>query len=277
MGLGLGVGLSGCMAPNPIGAPLPNPRRNDRYPLDRPLTPMRSALANHAYLELSSRRDDVHAHAGKLRLSPWTLRVDGAVQHPQTFDLDALIRADRLEERPYRVRSDEGWSMTIPWVGMPLSRVLHAVQPLGSARFVRFVSLADPEQMPNLRALPGGDPYHEALTLAEAMHDLTLLAVGAYGRTLIPAAGAPIRLVVPWKYSFKNLKALVHIQVTEEEPPSFWATHAPQHRSWKANVMPRRSGVFAPTVTERLLPTGERVPTRPYNGYGPWVAGLYPP
>lgn len=288
---GLGVaGLSalavGCTAA--AGDPLPptyawdvpsvprNPTYADPGPLRR-ITDERVAATYNNFYEFTTAKDKVWTLAGSLRPRPWTVEVGGRVHQPRTFDLDELLRTMPMEERVYRFRCVEAWSMVVPWIGFPLAKLLDAVEPMGDARFVRFVTLNDPRQMPGIRSQPWYPwPYFEALTMAEARNELAMLAVGIYGHALPNQHGAPIRLVTPWKYGFKNIKSVVKIELTTEQPPTFWNAISAEEYDFMGNVDP---GVPHPRwsqATERVIPTGERIPTLKYNGYAEQVAGLYP-
>ena len=206
---------------------------------------------------------------------PWSVSVDGLVNKPKVFDLDDLVKLAPQEERIYRLRCVEGWSMIIPWVGFPLNALLKQVEPLSSARFVAFQTLLDPSRMPNQKTGVLDWPYVEGLRLDEAMHPLTILATGIYGEALPPQDGAPIRLVVPWKYGFKSIKSIVKISLVAEEPPTTWNIQAPNEYGFYSNVNP---GVSHPRWSQRnehrIGEFGSR-PTLLFNGYAEQVAQLY--
>jgi sulfoxide reductase catalytic subunit YedY len=227
------------------------------------------------FYEFGTGKEDTARLAGTLRTRPWTVRVDGLVAKPRTFDIDTLMRAFPLEERIYRHRCVEAWSMVIPWAGFPLAGLLKQVEPLSSARFVVFETLHDPRQMPGQRTSVLQWPYVEGLRLDEAMHPLTMLAVGLYGQTLPGQNGAPIRLVVPWKYGFKSIKSIVHIRLADRQPPTSWNRYGPGEYGFYANVNPAVSHPRWSQARERRL--GDWFPraTLPFNGYGEEVAGLY--
>ena len=206
---------------------------------------------------------------------PWTIRVDGLCETPTTFGLEELLQLP-IEERVYRFRCVEAWSMVVPWVGFPLRTLLERVSPLFSARFVRLVTLDDASRYPGVRSQDWYPwPYFEGLSMAEALHDLTMLAVGIYGHPLPNQHGAPCRLVVPWKYGYKNIKAIVHIELVESVPATFWNQLVPDEYDFLGNVRPDIPHPRWSQAEEREVPTGRRVPTRPYNGYAAQVAGLY--
>ncbi len=241
---------------------------------DRPLTREAAAARYGNFYEFSSGKR-VWRPARALRPAPWTLEVGGLVARPRTFDLDDLLRRFPLEERVYRHRCVEAWAMVVPWTGFPLAELVRRVEPLPAARYLRFVSFDRPQEASRLedRSLPW--PYTEGLTLAEATNELTLLAVGMYGHPLLRQHGAPVRLVVPWKYGFKSAKSIVRIEFTDHRPATFWNTLSPDEYDFEANVDPAVPHPRWSQSSERLLGTGERRPTVRYNGYGEWVARLY--
>jgi sulfoxide reductase catalytic subunit YedY len=206
---------------------------------------------------------------------PWTLEVGGLVGKPRTFDLEDLLRAFPLEERIYRHRCVEAWAMVVPWTGFPLAALLRQVEPLPSARFVRFVSFERPSEASHQKDRSQPWPYTEGLTLAEASNELAFLATGMYGHPLLKQHGSPVRLVVPWKYGFKSAKAIVRIELTAEQPATFWNTLMPHEYDFWANVNPTVPHPRWSQEKERLLGTGETRPTQRYNGYAEWVAHLY--
>jgi methionine sulfoxide reductase catalytic subunit len=215
-------------------------------------------------------------NVGKFQPHPWTVEVDGLCSKPQTFDLDDLIRQMPLEERQYRHRCVETWAMCVPWTGFPLHKLIRLVEPQPAARFVAFETFDRPEQAPN-RSESGSYPwpYVEGLTLEEATNELTLLATGMYGHPLLKQHGAPIRLVVPWKYGFKSIKSIVKITLTATQPATFWNTIQPQEYDFEANVNPDVPHPRWSQRTEKMLGTGERFATVLYNGYGEFVGNLY--
>jgi methionine sulfoxide reductase catalytic subunit len=215
-----------------------------------------------------------------MKTRPWTLRIEGLVGKPRSFGIEELLKLGAMEERIYRLRCVEGWSMVIPWVGYSLAELLRQVEPLGSARYVEFVSQADPATMPGLRSGVLDWPYVEALRLDEAMHPLTLLAFGLYGEVLPNQNGAPLRLVVPWKYGFKSAKSIVRIRLVEQQPRTSWNLAAPREYGFYSNVNPEVPHPRWSQASERRL--GEegglfarRRPTLPFNGYAAQVAPLY--
>jgi sulfoxide reductase catalytic subunit YedY len=247
------------------------------------LTSEAKATGHNNFYEFGLDKTDPRQNAQQLRVNPWQLTVGGAVSTPLQLDYDDLFRFD-LEERIYRLRCVEAWSMVIPWVGFPLATLLQQAAPTSKGKYVAFQTLHDPEQMPGQknRRLGGGIryPYVEGLRIDEAMHPLTLLAVGVYGKTLPPQNGAPVRLVVPWKYGFKSIKSIVGIRLVDSPPPTTWNLSAPDEYGFYANVNPavdhpRWSQASERRITSGGLGSDQRIPTLPFNGYADAVAGLY--
>jgi len=260
---------------NPPGADLYPARRDARFTLDRPVTEEIFAASYNNFYEFSTLKGGVYPAAAGLTTHPWQLTVGGLVEKPITFALDDLVRSMPLEERLYRFRCVEAWAMAVPWTGFSMRALIKRVQPLSAAKYVRFVTFLKPNEAPNqIRAL-GPWPYTEGLTIAEAMNELTLLATGIYGHPLPKQNGAPLRLVVPWKYGFKSIKSIVKIEFIAEQPRTFWNTNRPQEYDFSANVDPGARHPRWSQATERMIDTGERRKTLIYNGYGEWVAGLY--
>ena len=237
------------------------------------LTDYTSVTTYNNFYEFGTDKADPARNAGRMAVRPWTLRVEGLAGKPRTFDIDALLKLAPLEERIYRMRCVEGWSMVIPWVGFPLAALLKEVDPLGSARYVEFLTHYDREIMTRRPVLQW--PYGEGLRMDEALHPLTLLAVGLYGETLPNQNGAPVRLVVPWKYGFKSAKSIVTIRLTENQPPTAWNRAAPQEYGFYSNVNPEVSHPRWSQATERRIGELRRRPTLMFNGYAEQVAGLY--
>jgi len=241
---------------------------------DEKLTPLTDITNYNNFYEFDTSKTGV-AHAAKDFVTrPWSLVVGGLVNKPATFDLDQLLKFQQ-EERVYRLRCVEGWSMVIPWSGFPLSKVLEKVEPTSRAKFVAFETLLDPKRMPNQNYDVLDWPYVEGLRIDEAMHPLTILATGLYGEALPPQDGAPIRLVVPWKYGFKSIKSIVKITLVPDEPPTTWNLQAPNEYGFYSNVNP---GVPHPRwsqSTERRIGDFSRRKTLLFNGYGEQVAHLY--
>jgi sulfoxide reductase catalytic subunit YedY len=226
------------------------------------------------YYEFTTRKEGVARLAKDFRTSPWTVEVGGLVRKPTTFDLDDLFKFEQ-EERIYRLRCVEAWSMVIPWIGFPLAKLLNEVEPMSQAKFVRFETLYDPDQMPGQKSPSYDWPYVEGLRMDEARHDLTILATGLYGKSLLPQNGAPARLVVPWKYGFKSIKSIVKIDLVAEMPTSLWMAAAPHEYGFYANVNPAVDHPRWSQATERRIGGGSRRKTLLFNGYEKEVAPLY--
>jgi sulfoxide reductase catalytic subunit YedY len=227
------------------------------------------------FYEFGTEKDDPKANAQRFVTRPWTIRVEGMVKSPSTVDIDAFIKPHALEERIYRLRCVEAWSMVIPWVGFPLADVIKRLEPLPSAKFVEFTTLNDPKQMPGQRLPVLNWPYVEGLRMDEAMHPLTILAVGLYGEVLPNQNGAPIRLVVPWKYGFKSIKSIVRIRFTDRQPRTSWEIANPREYGFYANVNPTVDHPRWSQASERRLGEFRRRRTEMFNGYGDQVAQLY--
>ncbi|NWH09633.1 MAG: protein-methionine-sulfoxide reductase catalytic subunit MsrP [Alphaproteobacteria bacterium] len=250
------------------------------YGTDEAKTPLENVTSFNNYYEFGTGKDDPAYYAGKLTTSPWSVKVGGLVANPTEFGVEDLIKAMPLEERIYRLRCVEGWSMVIPWIGFPLAELLKRVEPLGSAKYVAFETLVRPEEMPGQSAyFPALEwPYVEGLRLDEAMHPLTILAVGLYGETLPNQNGAPIRLVVPWKYGFKSIKSIVRIALVENQPPTSWNRQNPGEYGFYSNVNPEVDHPRWSQATERRIDGSvfaSRRDTLMFNGYAEHVAGLY--
>ena len=248
---------------------------------DETLTPVKDVTHYNNFYEFGSGKSDPASNSGDFKPSPWTMEVGGLVAKPRTFDLDDLLGFP-LEERTYRMRCVEAWSMVIPWIGFPLSALLDQVEPLGSAKYVAFETVFRPDEMPGQRGVfqPMQWPYVEGLRLDEARHPLTILSVGLYGETLKNQNGAPVRLVVPWKYGFKGIKSIVRIWLTEEEPVTSWARMQPSEYGFYANVNPavdhpRWSQASEIRIGEGGFFNPARRDTLPFNGYAEHVASLY--
>ncbi len=227
------------------------------------------------FYEFGTGKEDPKRYAGSLRTRPWTIRVEGEVARPGTYDVERLVRGLAWEERVYRMRCVEAWSMVIPWNGYPLRDVLRRLEPTSRARYVEFTTLYDPEQMPGQRRPVLEWPYVEGLRLDEAMHPLTLLVTGVYGVDLPNQNGAPLRLVVPWKYGFKGAKSIVRIRLLEQQPRTAWNVAAPQEYGFYANVNPSVDHPRWSQRTERRIGKLFRQPTLMFNGYADEVASLY--
>lgn len=240
-----------------------------------PRTPYDDITTYNNYYELGLSKSAPSENAGTLEPRPWTIAVEGAVKKEQRIDLDTLLSWFPLEERVYRMRCVEAWSMVIPWLGFPLAALVKRLEPTSGAKYVAFTTLHDPEQLPGQHARVLEWPYVEGLRIDEATHPLALLAVGLYGKTLPGQNGAPIRLVVPWKYGFKGIKSIVKIRFTEAEPRTTWSFAAPGEYGFYANVNPAVDHPRWSQATERRIGEIRRRPTLPFNGYAAEVAGLY--
>jgi sulfoxide reductase catalytic subunit YedY len=257
-------------------APVPLPEgRPSTFSTAEPPTSFTDVTTYNNFYEFGITKSDPAERAHMLRSRPWTVAIDGEVRRPQTIDIDELIRLFPLEERIYRMRCVEAWSMVVPWLGFPLAKLLERVQPTTRAKFVTFTTLFDPSQMPAQRKGTLPWPYVEALRLDEALHPLTLLAVGLYGKALPNQNGAPLRLVVPWKYGFKGIKSIVKIRLVEDQPLTTWSSALPHEYGFYANVNPDVDHPRWSQGTERRIGELERRPTLPFNGYAEQVAGLY--
>ena len=249
--------------------------RASAYKLDEEKTPYKDVTTYNNYYEFGTGKDDPAAHAHTLRTRPWTVTVEGEVRKARTWDIDALMKLAALEERVYRMRCVEGWSMVSPWVGFPLAELIRRAEPTGNAKYVEFVTLADPKQMPGVRSRVLDWPYTEGLRMDEAMHPLTLLAVGLYGEVLPNQNGAPIRLVVPWKYGFKSAKSIVKIRFVEKQPVTAWMAAAPSEYGFYSNVNPQVDHPRWSQAKERRIGEFFKRDTLMFNGYGAQVAQLY--
>ncbi|TDF41737.1 protein-methionine-sulfoxide reductase catalytic subunit MsrP [Alteromonadaceae bacterium M269] len=254
------------------------------YTTDEKLTPEFKVTSHNNFYEFGTGKSDPSSNAQQFKVDPWTIKIEGLVEQPVELGYDDLFSAFDLEERIYRLRCVEAWSMVIPWIGFPLSKLLEKAKPLSSAKYVAFDTLYDPKQMPGQRSrFVGGGvqyPYVEGLTVEEAMNPLALMSVGLYGKTLPPQNGAPIRLVVPWKYGFKSIKSVVRIRLVSSEPPTTWKRLASNEYGFYANVNPAVSHPRWSQARERRITTGglldrNRIPTLPFNGYADQVAHLY--
>ncbi|WP_042699212.1 protein-methionine-sulfoxide reductase catalytic subunit MsrP [Azospirillum sp. B506] len=239
-----------------------------------PTTPMKSATTYNNFYEFGTGKGDPAENAGTLKTRPWEIAIGGEVTKPMTIGIEDLLKFP-MEERIYRLRCVEGWSMVIPWVGFPLAELLKRVEPTGNAKYVAFQTLNDPKQMPGLRSWVLDWPYTEGLRLDEAMHPLALLAVGMYGEVLPNQSGAPIRLVVPWKYGFKSIKSIVKITLTKDQPATAWNKSQPREYGFYSNVNPEVDHPRWSQATERRVGEFSRRKTLPFNGYGEEVASLY--
>jgi len=270
-----GLGSAAAPALQPLTA-----TRNAAFNLNESATKVEAATTYNNFYEFGVNKDDPSRLGHTLRPRPWAVQVDGCVQKSKTFDIDELTRLFPLEERVYSLRCVEAWSMVIPWIGFPLASLLKRVEPTGQAKFVEFTTLLDPNQFPAQK--PGffgfsslDWPYVEGLRLDEAMHPLTLLTVGMYGKVLPNQNGAPVRVVVPWKYGFKSAKSIVRIRLVGEQPKTAWEKAAPSEYGFYSNVNPAVSHPRWSQADERRLGEFRRRPTLPFNGYADQVASLY--
>ncbi|MGE5516323.1 MAG: protein-methionine-sulfoxide reductase catalytic subunit MsrP [Bacteroidota bacterium] len=239
-------------------------------------TPFEAASTYNNYYEFGTDKEDPARTApGRLKTRPWSVAVEGECGKPGVVAVEDLIKPHRLEERIYRLRCVEAWSMVIPWVGVPLAEVLKRFEPTSKAKYVEFTTLADREQMPGLRVAVLDWPYTEGLRMDEALHPLTLLAVGMYGQELPAQNGAPIRLVVPWKYGFKSIKSIVRIRFTETQPATAWNKANAREYGFYSNVNPAVDHPRWSQAKERRIGEFRRRDTLPFNGYAEQVAGLY--
>ncbi len=255
--------------------PLPDVRKGSLTTTGEALNSFDDITSYNNFYEFGTDKSDPKTNSGRFKPTPWTVKIDGEVGKPGDYALDDLMKWSPLEERVYRLRCVEGWSMVIPWVGFPLADVLKRVEPTSKARFVEFVTVQRPGEMPGLRYPVLDWPYREGLRLDEAQHPLTLLAVGLYGKTLPNQNGAPIRLVVPWKYGFKSIKSIVRIRLTTGMPRTSWNTSAPQEYGFYSNVNPEVDHPRWSQARERRIGEFFRRQTLPFNGYGDMVASLY--
>ena len=244
------------------------------YSTSEKQTPLNDITHYNNYYEFSTDKYEPADLAKNFNPRPWTIKVEGLVNKPKTFDIDSLLKL-QLEERIYRMRCVEGWSMVIPWIGFPLSSLLNPAEPNSKAKFVEFTTLYDPKRFPGQQRNVLEWPYVEGLRMDEAMHPLTILAVGLYGETLPNQDGAPIRLVVPWKYGFKGIKAIVKIKLVEHQPTSTWTKAAPNEYGFYSNVNPNVDHPRWSQAKERRIGEFFKRPTLMYNGYGDQVASLY--
>jgi sulfoxide reductase catalytic subunit YedY len=262
------------------GAPLTGSRSTvaGAVTMEKPTSRQDATTYNNFY-EFGTDKADPAANAHTLKTRPWTVAIEGEVKAPRSFDLDALMKLAPMEERIYRLRCVEGWSMVIPWVGWSLSHLIKAAEPTGNAKFVQFVTLADRAQMPGLRSSVLEWPYVEALRLDEAMHPLSMLAFGMYGEVLPKQNGAPLRLVVPWKYGFKSGKSIVRIRFLAQQPKTSWELAASSEYGFYSNVNPQVDHPRWSQATERRIGEdglfAKKRATLMFNGYEPQVAPLY--
>ena len=260
-------------AEDPSAALYPAPR-NEAYKLDRAVTPEKVNAHYNNFYEFGMSKNIADA-AAALKTRPWSVKIDGLCNAPQEIAIDDLIKRMQIEERLYRHRCVEAWSMTIPWTGFPLSKIVALADPKPEAKYVRFETFKDPKVAPGQRQIWYPWPYTEGVTVEEAKNDLAFMVTGAYGKPLLNQFGAPIRLALPWKYGFKSIKSIVRISFVAEKPKSYWEQLQASEYGFWANVNPKVSHPRWSQATEEVIGTGNRVPTQLYNGYAEQVAGLY--
>jgi sulfoxide reductase catalytic subunit YedY len=254
--------------------PLPNVRKG-AVTINEPWTPYEDVTTYNNFYEFGTDKADPARNVRSFRLRPWTVKIDGLVNKPGDYGVDDLIKPHQLEERVYRLRCVEAWSMVIPWVGFSLRDVITRVEPQGAAKFIEFTTLYDPKQMPGQRVPVLKWPYVEGLRLDEAMHPLAMLAVGLYGKVLPVQNGAPLRLVVPWKYGFKSIKSIVRMRFVDRQPVSSWQASAPQEYGFYSNVNPEVDHPRWSQARERRIGEFLKRKTLMFNGYADQVGGLY--
>ncbi len=272
----------GVLAAKAADTPYPA-QRNTQYTLDRPLTAEAIATGYNNFYEFTLDKQQVRHRIDQFQIDPWKVKVSGVVNNPKTYDIDDLVRRFPLEERLYRFRCVEAWSMAVPWTGFPMAALLREADPKSDARYVRLVTAYRPRQMPGIVSQPHYDwPYEEAMTLDEAMNDLALFCTGLYGKPLPKQNGAPIRAIIPWKYGLKNIKSIVAIEVTKKRPPTLWNKAMPTEYGWYSNVNPSKPHPRWSQAHERFLALGpggqigySMRPTLMYNGYEAFVSDLY--
>lgn len=290
-GLGAWGILSGCLSDaseagqedlEKVRKTIPKPRppypaaRNPEFTVDRALTTEEVAASYNNFYEFTTDKDRVWRLAEKLDLDPWQVEVGGLVHKPRTFDVDDLVKTFELEERVYRFRCVEAWSMVVPWVGFPLKKLIEKVEPTSDAKYVRFISFLRPDQAIGQKTQDWYPwPYYEGLTMAEAMNELTLVVTGIYGHALPKQHGAPIRIITPWKYGYKSPKSIVKIEFVRERPATFWNDLSPNEYGFFSNVNPDVPHPRWSQASERIIGTDKRVPTLLYNGYEDYVGDLY--
>ncbi|MCL4790754.1 MAG: protein-methionine-sulfoxide reductase catalytic subunit MsrP [Gammaproteobacteria bacterium] len=281
--IGAGALLSGATAADDIPAGHRRLAGVQRWPasLKDPPNTFEEITTYNNFYEFGAGKADPAEESGRFRPKPWKVTIDGETEAPGSHDYDTLIKPHTLEERIYRLRCVEAWSMVVPWVGIPLAAVLKRYKPTSKAKYVAFETIVRPEEMPGQRSRVLDWPYVEGLTIAEAMHPLTLLVVGVYGVELPAQNGAPLRLMVPWKYGFKSIKSIVRISFTEKRPPTTWSLSAPNEYGFYANVNPEVDHPRWSQATERRVSSGfsslfaARQDTLMFNGYADQVASLY--
>jgi sulfoxide reductase catalytic subunit YedY len=271
------MGLDGLIQAATEGKNLYPAKQNPEYTLDRPLTPEWASTGYNNFYEFDAEdKTAVKDLVGKFLTSPWKIDVAGLVNKPRTLDLDDLLKQFPLEERLYRHRCVEAWSMSVPWTGFPLGDLIKFLGPKPEAKFVRFVTVKRPAEMPGIKKYGWWPwPYFEGLRMDEAMNPLAFVVTGMYGKPVPNQNGAPIRIACPWKYGYKSPKSIERIEFVAKEPPTFWNKLTPDEYGFYSNVNPRKPHPRWSQATEKVLPNMERRPTLLYNGYEKYVAGLY--
>ncbi|MFQ5582985.1 MAG: protein-methionine-sulfoxide reductase catalytic subunit MsrP [Calditrichia bacterium] len=250
--------------------------RNPKYKVDRPLTDELTAASHNNFYEFTTTKSKVWTLTDKFKTKPWQIEITGHIKNKMTLDIDDLLKKLPIEERIYRFRCVEAWSMVVPWSGIPFKKLIELVEPTEKAKYIRMVTFNRPKEAPGMRSQPWYPwPYFEGLSMAEAMNELTMLVTGIYGHELPKQHGAPIRLVVPWKYGFKNIKSIVKIEFIEKQPSTFWNKLVPDEYDFTANVDPTVPHPRWSQATERDIGSGNRIPTLPFNGYEKFVGHLY--
>ena len=268
--LALSAGVAGTARAAGLSAP-----RDTKFDPGRAITPEKDVTTYNNYYEFSEDKDCWPLAQKMVITDPWSIQIDGLVKTPRTINFADLMKQVQLEERVYRHRCVEAWSMVVPWGGFPMKKLMEIAEPLGSAKYMVFTTVEQPKTMPGLSNPVYPWPYVEAVTVEEAANELAFISVGMYGHPLPRVSGAPIRMTLPWKYGFKSGKAFVKISFTEKRPDTMWAQIAPDEYGFWANVNPAVPHPRWSQATERVLGSDERVPTTIYNGYGDYVSSLY--
>lgn len=259
--------------PDPSAALYPA-KRNETFKIEREITPEKANAQYNNFYEFGMDKR-IFTRVDALKIRPWTIKIDGLVDKPREIGVDDLLKSVQLEERLYRHRCVEAWSMTIPWTGFPLKALLDMAQPKSTAKYVRFETFLDPKMAPGQKQSWYPWPYVEGLSMAEAANDLAFMVTGAYGKPLLKQFGAPIRLHTPWKYGFKSVKSIARISFVEEQPKNFWQSLQSSEYGFWANVNPNVAHPRWSQATEEVLGRGDRIPTQLFNGYGEFIADLY--
>ncbi|MCY4238795.1 MAG: protein-methionine-sulfoxide reductase catalytic subunit MsrP [Rhodospirillaceae bacterium] len=268
------LGPTSALAATDPSASLYPVKRNLKYKVDRPLTPERIATTYNNFYEFGSHKR-IYQTAQRLKLRPWMITIDGAVERPMKFDIDDLLKRMPLEERVYAHRCVEAWSMVVPWSGFSLKALVDLAKPLGKAKYLVMQSFQDPKVAPGQRQTWYPWPYTEGLTMFEAVNELSFVVTGLYGKPVPKQNGAPLRLAVPWKYGFKHVKSIVRFHFAEKRPISFWEKLQRREYGFWANVNPKVDHPRWSQASERDIATGKRIPTKIWNGYGDYVASMY--